>query len=69
MNFFGHVHVKQLLLACLVAVIVHTPLVVFIFSSPPQIQWFWRALRTFDQADRARMADLDKAGWNGHPQG
>ncbi len=23
--------------------------------SPVQVQWFWRALRSFDQADRARF--------------
>lgn len=24
-------------------------------TPPPQIQWFWRALRSFDQADRAKF--------------
>ncbi|KAH0628857.1 hypothetical protein JD844_010455 [Phrynosoma platyrhinos] len=26
-----------------------------LFHSPSQIQWFWRALRSFDQADRAKF--------------
>lgn len=30
-------------------------LLFFFFIKLPQIQWFWRALRSFDQADRAKF--------------
>lgn len=32
-----------------------TNVVMILLFSPPQIQWFWRALRSFDQADRAKF--------------
>ena len=31
------------------------PLITDFFDTLPQIQWFWRALRSFDQADRAKF--------------
>lgn len=31
------------------------PLITDFFDSLSQIQWFWRALRSFDQADRAKF--------------
>lgn len=31
------------------------PLITDLFDTLLQIQWFWRALRSFDQADRAKF--------------
>lgn len=42
---------KQILLRILTLI---TSPILWLFD-PPQIQWFWRALRSFDQAERAKF--------------